>query len=127
MGLFDLFKKKSKPVATKTNNTNATVSESEKEHYQPDPYYTDVVAEGTPFERKVITFEDRKKTAIPSNGGLYPAEILLLEYCSKGSYPKPKTDTPAFGGLPMAFAMLRPRFKTWKTEDILFLDPLQTV
>ena len=90
MGLFDLFKKKNKSGATKAKKTSTAVSESEKEHYQPDPYYTDVVAEGTPFERAVITFEDRKKTAIPSNGGLYPAEILLLEYCSKGSYPKPK-------------------------------------
>ena len=96
MGLFDLFKKKNKTGATKAKNTSTAVSESEKEHYQPDPYYTDVVAEGTPFERTVITFEDRKKTAIPSNGGLYPAEILLLEYCSKGSYPKPKNGYPGF-------------------------------
>lgn len=96
MGLFDLFKKKNKTGATKAKNTSTAVLESEKEHYQPDPYYTDVVAEGTPFERTVITFEDRKKTAIPSNGGLYPAEILLLEYCSKGSYPKPKNGYPGF-------------------------------
>ena len=96
MGLFDLFKKKNKSGATKAKKTSTAVSESEKEHYQPDPYYTDVVAEGTPFERAVITFEDRKKTAIPSNGGLYPAEILLLEYCSKGSYPKPKNGYPGF-------------------------------
>ena len=96
MGLFDFFKKKSNPVVNKAKNTNTAVSEGEKEYYQPAPYYTDVVAEGTPFERTVITFEDRKKTAIPSNGGLYPAEILLLEYCSKGSYPKPKNGYPGF-------------------------------
>lgn len=96
MGLFDFLKKKSKPVAMKAKNTSTSLPENEKEHYQPDPYYTDVVAEGTPFEKKVITFEDRKKTAIPSKGGLYPAEILLLEYCSKGSYPKPKNGYPGF-------------------------------
>ena len=70
--------------------------EEEKKFYQPDAYYTDVVAEGTAFERKVITFEDRKKTAIPSQRGLYPAEILLLEYCSKGTYPGPKNGYPGF-------------------------------
>ena len=52
MGLFDLFKKKNKTGATKAKYTSTAVSESEKEHYQPDPYYTDVVAEGTPFEKR---------------------------------------------------------------------------
>lgn len=70
--------------------------EEEKKFYQPDAYYTDVVAEGTVFEHRVITFEDRKKMAIPSRRGLYPAEILLLEYCSKGTYPGPKNGYPGF-------------------------------
>lgn len=97
MGIFDLFKKKDKmtPI-THTKPVKETVPEAEKKFYQPDTYYTDVVAEGTAFERKVITFEDRKKTAIPSQRGLYPAEILLLEYCSKGTYPGPKNGYPGF-------------------------------
>lgn len=97
MGLFDLFKKKDKPVlAPQTKTVKVTVPEEEKKYYQMDSYYTDVVAKGTAFERKVVTFEDRKKTAIPSSRGLYPAEILLLEYCSKGTYPGPKNGYPGF-------------------------------
>ncbi|WP_426350086.1 SAP domain-containing protein [Alloiococcus sp. CFN-8] len=97
MGLFDLFKKKDKPVPTPLEKSvNTKVPKEEKKYYQPDSYYTDVIAEGTDFERKVISFEDRKKTAIPSNRGLYPAEILLLEYCSKGTYPEPKNGYPGF-------------------------------
>jgi len=97
MGLFDLFKKKDKTdVAPKVTPVKTSVPESEKKFYQPDSYYTDVVAEGTAFERRVITFEERKKTAIPSKRGLYPAEILLLEYCSKGTYPGPKNGYPGF-------------------------------
>ena len=44
--------------------------------------------------RKVITFDERKKTSYPSNRGLYVAEILLLEYCSYGKYPKPSGGYP---------------------------------
>ena len=97
MGIFDLFKKKDKTApTTQTKPIKVTVPEEEKKFYQPDAYYTDVVAGGTAFEHKVITFEDRKKTAIPSQRGLYPAEILLLEYCSKGTYPGPKNGYPSF-------------------------------
>lgn len=92
MGLFDLFKKKS----TKSKDLSETITEKEKKHYQSDSYYTDVAFEGTPFEKKVITFEERKKTTIPSNNGLYPAEILLLEYCTYGTYPSPKSGYPGF-------------------------------
>lgn len=97
MGIFDLFKKKDKmaPI-TQMKPLKETVSEEEKKFYQSDAYYTDVVAAGTAFERKVITFDDRKKTAIPSQNGLCPAEILLLEYCSKGTYPGPKNGYPGF-------------------------------
>lgn len=43
---------------------------------------------------RVITFEERKKTSFPSARGLYVAEIMLLEYCSQGKYPKPKGGYP---------------------------------
>lgn len=92
MGLFDLFKKKS----TKSKDSSETIPEKEKKYYQPDSYYTDVAFEGTQFEKKVITFEERKKTAIPSENGLYPAEILLLEYCTYGTYPSPQSGYPGF-------------------------------
>lgn len=45
---------------------------------------------------EVITFEERKKTCIPSNRGLYVAEILLLYYCSEGKYPNPARGYPQF-------------------------------
>lgn len=97
MGLFDLFQKKRKAVQVlPRRNKKDTIPESEKKYYQPEEYYTDIVAEGTPFEKKVVTFDERKKTAIPSSTGLYPAEILLLEYCSKGTYPNPKNGYPGF-------------------------------
>lgn len=97
MGLFDLFKKKEKAAQSNTDQkTGRHNTPNEKGDYQPEEYYTDVVAEGTAFEKRVISFEERKKTAIPSARGLYPAEILLLEYCSKGAYPGPKNGYPGF-------------------------------
>ena len=75
MGLFDLFKK------NQSESKKATIPEQDKKYYQQDSYYTDTVFTGTQFEKKVVLFENRKKTAIPSKTGLYPAEILLLEYC----------------------------------------------
>lgn len=95
MGLFDLFKKP-KPEVSKQEPKKSTVLEADKKYYQKDSYYTDVAFSGTPFEKRVISFEERKKTAIPSRTGLYPAEILLLEYCSYGTYPGPKNGYPGF-------------------------------
>lgn len=98
MGFIDLFKKKEKKQIAESGKTTvkSVISESDKKFYQPDEYYADVVHEGTAFEHRVVTFEERKKTAIPSERGLYPAEILLLEYCAKGTYPGPKNGYPGF-------------------------------
>ena len=95
MGLFD-FLKKPKPVVPKQEPAKPAVPEADKKHYQNDSYYTDVAFSGTPFEKRVISFEERKRTAIPSRTGLYPAEVLLLEYCSYGTYPGPKNGYPGF-------------------------------
>lgn len=95
MGIFDFFKK-STNTRTQRPPLESPIPDEDKKYYQPDSYYTDVAFEGTPFEKKVITFEDRKKTAIPSRTGLYPAEILLLEYCSYGTYPHPKNGYSGF-------------------------------
>lgn len=108
MGLLDLFKKNNvkraapkKTLAKKNSKSQlpekkSTVADSEKKYYQPDSYYTDKAHEGTMFERNVITFERRKSTCFPSRNGLYVAEILLLEYCSYGTYPGPKNGYPGF-------------------------------
>lgn len=108
MSLFNLFKKRvkeqvvpeNKPTTRWINTTqtanNLDIPESEKKYYREDSYYTEKAHEGTMFEREVVTFEKRKGTCIPSRNGLYVAEILLLEYCSKGSYPNPKNGYPGF-------------------------------
>lgn len=94
MGLFDIFKKKD--VATGVQVAKSTVSERDKKFYQDDSYYTTVSHAGTQFEKKVVTFDERKKKSIPSKRGLYVAEILLLEYVSYGKSPGPKSGYPGF-------------------------------
>ena len=91
IGLFRGAKTEKEPV-----REVPTVPDEEKKYYQPDEYYESILYKGTPFEKQVVFFEDRKKTAIPSNRGLYPAEILLLHYCSKGTYPRPEKGYPGF-------------------------------
>lgn len=59
-------------------------------------YYYYLINQEDNSESWVVTFEERKKTAIPSNRGLYPAEILLLYYCSKGKYPYTENEYPGF-------------------------------
>ncbi len=88
MSFLNFFKKKDTKAAPPVP-TPAAISRPE-----PDPRYPTKVAEGTVFEHNIITFEERKKTVIPSAHGLYPAEILLLDYCSRGTYPNPKSGYP---------------------------------
>ena len=101
MGLFNFF------VKTGNNNDytsaakaganyadSSTVAEDERPFYQPDSYYTLSSYPESGMGRRVVPFEERKKTAIPSTNGLYPAEILLLEYCTYGKYPKPSSGYP---------------------------------
>lgn len=75
---------------------SSTIDAEEKHCYQPDDYYTYESYPGKAMSQSVITFEERKKTCIPSERGLYVAEILLLEYCRKGAYPNPKMGYPGF-------------------------------
>lgn len=88
MGLLNFLKKR--------NTSEQPIPDSEKQYYQPDSYYTNKAHQGTQFERDIITFEERKNTSVPSKNGLYVAEILLLEYCSYGTYPNPKDGYPGF-------------------------------
>lgn len=110
MGIFDFLKKstqvpasdslnmKGKPVQGKAMPwaDSSTIVLDERKYYQADEYYTLVTHKGTPFERKVISFEDRKKCSFPTSNGLYVGEVLLLEYCSYGKYPKPSSGYPGF-------------------------------
>lgn len=92
MGLFDLLKKKRKT----TQSEESEQVQPQRRGYQPEKYYTEKAFEGTQFEKKIITFEERKKISFPSRRGLYVAEILLLEYCSYGTYPQPQNGYPGF-------------------------------
>jgi hypothetical protein len=105
MGVFDFFRSKPQqhPKSTREKSSCKTVyadartiAQDERQYYQPDEYYTMFSYPNTSMERRVITFEERKKISKPSAHGLYVAEILLLEYCSYGNYPKPSSGYPGF-------------------------------
>lgn len=102
MGFLDIFRNKNKSnitIPSKTLQSYAdasSIDSFEKQYYQPDEYYTLESYPGTPMAQKVVTFDERKKTSFPSNNGLYVAEILLLEYCREGNYPKPSSGYPVF-------------------------------
>ena len=113
MGLFDFLKSKNAqteagPPSIKVHSgvsannrknecaDSRSIAPDERQYYRPDDYYTMYSYPGTEMARKVITFEERKKTTYPSKRGLYVAEILLLEYCSYGKYPKPSSGYPGF-------------------------------
>lgn len=91
MGLFDFLKRQSI-----SGKAEPPIPNEEKQYYRPDIYYTNLSHPGTQFERRVITFQERKSISYPSQRGLYVAEILLLEYCSYGTYPQPKNGYPGF-------------------------------
>ena len=111
MGLFDFLKSKNAQAeaglpsikvhsGVSANNRknecadSRSIAPDERQYYRPDDYYTMYSYPGTEMARKVTTFEERKKTTYPSKRGLYVAEILLLEYCSYGKYPKPSSGYP---------------------------------
>ena len=75
---------------------SSTVSDDERPFYQADDYYSLYSHPNTQFEKKVITFAERKTKSVPSLRGLFIGEILLLEYCSYGKYPKPASGYPGF-------------------------------
>ena len=107
MGMFDFLKPKgqnsivSNMKALGQNSPNSfvdarSVSPDERPFYQPDSYYTYYSYPGTPMAKRVVTFDERKRNSYPSARGLYVGEIMLLEYCDKGKYPKPKAGYPGF-------------------------------
>ena len=103
MGLFDIFKKDKVQSNNKKSKVkweyadSSSIAPDEREYYQSDEYYSytpypSMVQKGS--EKTVITFDERKKISIPSERGLYVGEIMLLEYCSYGTYPKPRGGYP---------------------------------
>ena len=108
MGFLDFFRNKKQVKQDKQGINNKivrftgpfvdsrTISADERPFYQPDEYYTLESYSGTPMAQRVITFEERKKTTFPSKNGLFIGEIMLLEYCNSGTYPKPQNGYPGF-------------------------------
>ncbi len=117
MGLLDFLKKKS----SKGKFIKVNIPEEDRKYYERDEYYTYIIAEGTPFQRDVVLFDERKKTAIPSKNGLYPAEILLLHYCSKGDYPRPKKGYPAFWWFSYGIRDVGAALKTLENRGFIYL------
>ncbi len=120
MGLFGGAKTEKEPA-----REVPTVPDEEKKYYQDDEYYQSVLHEGTPFEKRVVFFEDRKKTAIPSNRGLYPAEILLLSYCSKGTYPRPEKGYPGFWWFEYGIRDVTAALKTLEERGYIFFGNIK--
>ena len=73
----------------------SSVAEDERPYYRKDEYYKFYSSVDSDGDR-LQTFEEKKATTYPSAGGLYIAEIMLLEYVSYGDYPKPSGGYPAF-------------------------------
>lgn len=92
MGLFDFVRS----ITNKRYADSSSIPQEERQYYQPDDYYTLVAHPNTPFEKRVISFEERKRISYPSKTGLYVAEILLLYYCDQNKYPDPKNGYPSF-------------------------------
>ena len=82
-------------VKSKYADSNS-IDSDERPYYKSDDYYVLVTNPGTSFEKSVVTFDERKKTSSPTKNGLYVPEVLLLYYCKKGDYPKPKNGYPGF-------------------------------
>lgn len=87
MSLFGFFKKKEAEKESPKYADSSMIPENERQLYQPDEYYTFIVGDPGIMSYKVVTFEDRKTTCVPSANGLYVAEILLLDYCCNVGYP----------------------------------------
>lgn len=106
MGLFDFFKKPN-PVVPKQEPAKPSVPESDKKYYQNDSYYTDVAFSGTSVWEKGDILWGKKKDRNSFKDRTIPqAEILLLEYCSYGTYPVQRMVIRDFGGLNTESEML---------------------
>ena len=126
MGLFDFFRRKQE---SKIESTPA-------EKLPPHPIYQDslsdeeaklpaIVNPGRFGENHIITFEARKRTAIPSERGLYPAEILLLHYCTKGHFPHPKSGYQGFWWYEYGINDVDAILKTLETRGFIALASIK--
>jgi hypothetical protein len=105
MGFFSIFKRTKR--FSQTSNPDITVASDCQEDISSKTNDKDSVKQIVHSETNIhdnhylqepyiVTFEERKKTAVPSKRGLYPAEILLINYCSKSRYPLNRDEYPAY-------------------------------
>lgn len=140
MGIFDRFRKKSQPGQTTTPirsqhidkddtltkskqvlvEETARISDVERTHYRPDDYYQAKSYEGTPFEQTIVSFEEYKKTTIPTPNGLFVPEILMLHYCSK--YPNPKNGYPGYWWYKYGIRDVGTVYESLVTRGFLYFD-----
>lgn len=92
MGIFDIFRRS----VPEKDSSEPPISAEEAIYYRPESYYTDYKPTVSGGKTKVISFEQRKQSSFPTKQGLYVAEVLLLYYCSLGTYPHPKNGYPGF-------------------------------
>lgn len=96
------------------------IAESEKKFYRPDDYYTTVVHQGKKIEIDVITFDERKRTSIPSRNGLYVPEILLLSFCHQ--FPNPKNGYPGYWWFKYGIRDVKSVLDSLETRGFICLD-----
>lgn len=122
MGLFDFFRRKQESKGERTPIENPTLSPIYQDSLSDDDdKFPAVINPGRFGENHIITFEARKRTAIPSDRGLYPAEILLLHYCTKGHFPHPRTGYQGFWWYEYGINDVDAILKTLETRGFIFL------
>jgi len=95
LGLFNFFKNKiGKSNKITYISLENDITSNTNNYFQQDTYFYENTFEDVPIEQRFISFEERKKTAIPSENGLYVPEILMLHLCKK--YPKSKFRYPCY-------------------------------
>lgn len=85
MAFFDFFKKPLKEVENKRNVKSETIISNVKEQIGSNVSVSVKVTtlEPIPFsEEEIVPVEKRIKKAVPSKQGLYPHEVLMLDYAS---------------------------------------------
>lgn len=129
MGVFNFLKSLKSGQTEASSESEPPIPAEEKKYYQVDSYYTETVPtlsvgiDGNYRRRKVVTFSERQKTAFPSKNGLYPAEILLLEYCSYGTYPHPRNGYPGFWWFEYGIRNIGYYLSELERRDFIRMDP----
>lgn len=85
MSIFDLFRKPPKTVESKKNVKSEAVINNVKEQIISNPSAFVKVTTLDPIpvsDEEIVPVEKRIKKAVPSKQGLYPHEVLMLDYAS---------------------------------------------